>query len=73
MGMDYDEVPSPDVLVFPTSSTEGMILCSNITIIDDYALEGEHNFTVKISSAFPEISTGIPNETTISLEDNEGS
>ncbi len=70
-GMDYDAIPFPGPLVFPPSSTEGMELCAMIGIIDDTALEGEHNFTVNISSTSPEISIGVPYEATIVIQDNE--
>ncbi len=69
--MDYDAIPIPDPLVFPASSTEGMEMCVMIGIIDDNALEGEHNFTVNLSSTSPEISTGVPYEATIVIQDNE--
>ena len=69
--IDYSPTPVPDPVVFPTISTEGMVLCVEIIIIDDSALEGEHNFTVNISSTSPEITIGISNEATTLIEDNE--
>ncbi len=69
--MDYDAVLIPNPLVFPTSSTEGMELCAVIGIIDDAALEGEHGFTVHITSTSPEISNGMALYATIEIQDNE--
>ncbi len=69
--MDYDAIPIPDPLVFPAISTEGMELCAMIGIIDDTALEGEHNFTVHITSTSPEISSGITYKAAIVIQDNE--
>ena len=71
-GMDYSSTPVPDPVVFPTNSTEGMELCAEIMITDDSALEGEHNFTVNISSTSPEITLGDPYEATIVIQDNDG-
>ncbi len=68
--MDYDAVPIPDPLVFPTNSTEGIVLCAMVGIIDDTALEGEHSFTVHITSTSPEISVGMA-YATIVIQDNE--
>ncbi len=68
--MDYDAVPIPNPLVFPTSSTEGMELCAIIGITDDTALEGEHSFTVHITSTSPEISVGMA-YATVEIQDNE--
>lgn len=47
-------------------------MCASITIIDDRALEGTHNFTIRIdvNTALYNIST--PSETIISIIDNEG-
>ncbi len=69
-GMDYDAIPIPDPLVFPSSSTEGMELCAMIGIIDDTALEGEHSFSVHITSTSPEITVGMA-YATVEIQDNE--
>ncbi len=68
--MDYNAVPIPDPLVFRTSSTEGMVLCAMIGIINDTALEGEHSFTVRITATSPQVSVGMA-YTTIEIQDNE--
>ncbi len=71
-GDDYDPVPDPAVLVFPTSASQGMQICANITINDDMALEGDHSFTVNISFTMPDVSQGSPSDTDIVIADNEG-
>ncbi len=60
------------MLVFPTTSAEGLQVCAEIVIIDDSVLEGEHNFTVNISSATPVISHGSPYEAEVVIADNDG-
>ena len=69
------EVPSPFTVVFPAGGTDST-LCSNVVIINDNALEDEHEFTVEIES----ISSGSPHAvidvasttTTVTIEDDEG-
>ncbi len=71
-GEDYNLVPSPAVLVFfPTTTTEGVQSCLYFAIIDDTALEGNHSFTVNISSTSPDISRGSPSEADVVIADNE--
>ncbi len=65
-------MPDPAVLVFPTSASEGMQICANINIIDDMALEGDHSFTVNISSTAPDISQGSPSKADVVITDNDG-
>ncbi len=64
-------MPDPAVLVFPTSATEGIQICVNFTIIDDMALEGDHSFTVNISSTTPDTSQGLPSEAVVAIADND--
>ncbi len=68
--MDYDAVPISEPLVFPSNSTEGMELCAMIGMIDDAALEGEHSFSVHITSTSPQVSIGMA-YSTIQIQDNE--
>ncbi len=68
--MDYNAVPIPDPLVFPTNSTEGMELCAMIGIIDDAALEGEHSFSVHIELTIFYI-TILDAYATVKIRDNE--
>ncbi len=70
-GTDYIGELVPGVLAFPTNSTSGTIQCAEFGIIDDNTLEGEHNFTVNISSTSPEISVDTPYEATVLIQDND--
>ena len=59
-------------VVFPISSVNGEVRCVEIVIVDDKALEGEHNFTVVITSTNPPISTAEPSEAAVIILDNDG-
>ena len=59
-------------VVFPISSVNGTVRCVEIEIVDDEALEGEHNFTVVITSTNPPISTAEPSEAAVIILDNDG-
>ena len=59
-------------VTFPKSSVNGTVQCAEIEIVDDRALEGEHNFTVEIQSTSPPISADEPSETTVIILDNDG-
>ncbi len=69
---DYNPVPAPAVLVFPTSASEGMPICANVSINDDMVLEGDHSFTVSISFTTPDVSQSSPSEADIVITDNDG-
>ena len=59
--------------VFPKSAQVGDIACSEITIIDDYALECSHNFTVAIVGAtLGTTFSGPLSQATVTIEDNDG-
>ena len=59
-------------VLFPISSVNGEVRCVEIEIVDDKALEGEHNFTVVITSTNPPISTAEPSEAAVIILDNDG-
>ena len=59
-------------VTFPVSSANGTEQCAEIEIVDDRALEGEHNFTVEILSTSPPISTEEPSVATVIILDNDG-
>ena len=59
-------------VTFPMSSVNGTVQCAEIEIVDDRALEGEHNFTVEILSTSPPISANEPSEATVIILDNDG-
>ena len=70
-GSDYLVVPQIEV-TFPVSSVNGTVQCTEIEIVDDRALEGEHNFTVEILSTNPPISADEPSKATVIILDNDG-
>ena len=70
-GSDYLAMPQIEV-TFPISSVNGTEQCTEIEIVDDRELEGEHNFTVEILSTNPPISTDEPSEATVIVLDNDG-
>ena len=67
-GQDY----SVDMLevTFPETSVDGDTACGDIGIIDDTALEGDHNFTVAIADATNLLVVG--GEAVVTLLDNDG-
>ena len=46
-------------------------LCVPVTIIDDTVLEGDHDFSVFISSVGTSAMIGTPDTTVITITDNE--
>jgi len=77
--MDYSAA-DPLSITFPAvSSVNGTTACANVTIIDDAALEGNHSFTVTVSSLelspggeYSGLEIGTPSSATINIIDNEG-
>ena len=58
--------------VFPISSMEGATSCVNISILQDMVLEGDHNFSVVVTSATPSVvMVGVPSEETVTILDDE--
>ena len=69
-GSDY--VAGPLQATFPISSMEGDTSCVNISILQDLALEGDHEFSVEVTSATPSIVTvGMPSEEMVTILDDE--
>ena len=70
-GSDYTAVLSP--LTFPaTNSSDDVIQCTNVSIIDDLAFEeGSETFTVTVTTTNPRVTLGNDN-TTVTITDNEG-
>ena len=57
---------------FATNSMEGATSCVNISILQDLALEGDHEFSVEVTSATPSVVTvGMPSEETVTILDDE--
>jgi len=67
MGSDYSAA-NPLEIVFGVNET---MACAMVSIIDDNALEGDHSFSVTLTSTVPPITIdNTPVEVTIT--DNEG-
>ena len=69
-GSDY--VAGPLQATFPTTSVEGSTQCVDIGIMQDLALEGDHNFSVEVISVTPSVvMVGTPREGTVTILDDE--
>ena len=66
-------VPVPFEVTFDTMSTNGSLACVNITILQDFALEGDHAFTVLLLPPLsPDVVTiASPVNTTVVIADDE--
>ncbi len=80
-GEDYSPVVDPlEVLFVAGFAGQGPTSCANISILDDFALEGPHSFMVAISDfefvgAIPgtaRIFMETPSSASVIIEDNEG-
>ena len=67
---DYT-VPSPFTVVFPAGGSDST-LCSNVVIVNDNALEDDHQFTVEIMESTSGSLINNPSTTIITIEDDEG-
>ena len=57
---------------FPTNSIEGESSCVDIDILQDTVLEGDHSFSVEVTSATPSVvMVGMPSEETVTILDDE--
>ena len=78
-GVDYSAA-DPLTVTFPAGTTSsGATACADVGIIDDQVLEGNHFFTVEISSLEPEqggmysgLTIGMPSSAPVNIVDNEG-
>ena len=61
-GDDYQG--GDNVITFSEGAPSGSIACTDITIIDDDELEGEHEIVISVP--------GMINSITVVIEDNEG-
>ena len=65
-------VPVPFEVTFDTMSTSGSLACINISIPQDFALEGDHEFTVRLSTLSPDVVTiGSPADAEVVITDDE--
>ena len=73
-GDDYQ--PHSTELEFPTGQQQwqedDIVQCVNIDIVDDSSVEGEHAFTVDITSVSPSSVVQCPITTTVHIQDNDG-
>ncbi len=81
MDLDYSLVVDPLQVQFVAGvHGQGDSACANITILDDNALEGPHNFSVTLADfdlvgGTPDtarIFMGTPSSASVLIEDNEG-
>ena len=65
-------VPVPFEVTFDIMSTSGSLACINISIPQDSALEGDHEFTVQLSTLSPDVVTiGSPANVEVVIADDE--
>ena len=63
-------VPVPFEVTFDTRRR--LLPCININIPQDFALEGDHNFTVQLSTLSPDVVTiGSPADAEVVITDDE--
>ena len=67
-------VADPLTVTFNSGTTSsGDTACADITILDDDALEGDHSFTVQLTSTTPTgVTIGTDSSTTVTIQDNDG-
>ena len=77
--VDYSAADPLSVTFPAVSSVSGTTACANVAIIDDAALEGNHSFTVTVSSlelspggVYSGLEIGTPSSATINIIDNDG-
>ena len=65
-------VPNPFEVTFDVMSMSGSLACINISIPQDSALEGDHEFTVHLSTVSPDVVTiGSPTDAEVVITDDE--
>ena len=73
--MDFSEGSALGGLkvTFTSGSPDGAQQTVDIAIMDDFALEGDHDFTVELISTDPSnVMIGMQSITTVTITDNEG-
>ena len=77
--VDYGAVDPLSVTFSAQPFFLGATACANVTIIDDDALEGNHSFTVTVSSLelspggmYSGLEIGMPSSATVNIMDNDG-
>ena len=70
--MDFSALSGIEV-TFTAGSPDGAQQSFDIAIIDDAALEGDHEFTVQLISTNPSsVMIGMPSSTVVTITDNDG-
>jgi len=65
-------IPVPFEVTFDAMSTSESLACVNISIPQDFALEGDHEFTIHLSALSPDVVTiGSPANATVVIADDE--
>ena len=59
--------PDPSMLTFTSGQSTGDIQCANVTILDNFILEGERGFSIELGKVGSETSVKI-NETMTSVD-----
>ena len=70
-GTDYSSTSVSSDEVFPSGSTDSDTVCVDIAILDDNAVEGNHSFTLTLTTSDPDVMLGN-NVTVITITENDG-
>ncbi len=66
-------MPSDIPLIFPTDSSDGDVVCANVTVISDGMVECEEEFSVELTLDMIKDSLSLGNNSTlITLVDSDG-
>ena len=64
--------PTPFSISFDTTSTSGAVVCVDVSTIDDMALEGDHDFSISLSSSNLEDNVQLSTQSvTAVINDND--
>ncbi len=67
----FDYVNISSDMTFASGSTDRDVRCANISILDDFSLEGDQTFTVMLDTSDPDVLIGN-DRTTITIIYNDG-
>ena len=69
--MDFSALGGLEV-TFTSGSPNGAQQTVDIAIMDDFALEGDHDFTVELISTDLNVMIGMQSSTVVTITDNDG-
>ena len=73
LNSDYSVFTAQPLFVASSTIQNGDIECGTLSIVDDGALEGPHEFTVGIASTTPSLNIDpAADDTTVEITDNDG-